>query len=126
MSVVLIVDDSTAVRTVVADYLAYKFPDWKILQAEDGVEGITLTQLEKPNLILMDADMPYMNGYEAAQKLRQSPDTKGIPIIAISDGSSNVASDLYVLSDAALPKPFSADELSETIEQVLQRYNPVA
>ncbi|HIP70407.1 MAG TPA: response regulator, partial [Anaerolineae bacterium] len=120
MSVVLIVDDNTAVRAVVADYLAYKFPDWKILQAEDGVEGITLTQLEKPNLILMDADMPYMNGYEAAQKLRQSPDTKQIPIIAISGGSSNVASDLYVLSDAALPKPFSADELWETIEYVLQ------
>lgn len=121
MRVVLVVDDNTAVREVVADFLATVLPDWQILQAEDGAAGIALTQIEKPDLILMDANMPAMNGFEAAQKLRQTPDTQHIPIIAISDGSSDVASALYLLSDAILPKPFSAAELSEAIHVVLHK-----
>lgn len=117
MQVVLIVDDNTAVRMVISDFLAYTFQHVKVLQAMDGVEGMALAREAKPDLILLDAEMPNMNGFEVAQQLRASTDTQTIPIIAISSGpeSNPVVSGLRAISDATLPKPFSPDELLDVV-----------
>ncbi len=117
MQVVLIVDDNTAVRTVISDFLAYTFQHVKVLQAIDGVEGMALAREARPDLILLDAEMPNMNGFEVAQRLRASDDTQTIPIIAISSGpeSNPIVSGLRAISDATLPKPFSPDELVQVV-----------
>ncbi len=117
MQVVLIVDDNTAVRMVISDFLAYTFQHVKVLQATDGVEGIGKKVEARPDLILLDAEMPNMNGFEVAQQLRASDDTQTIPIIAISSGPENnpVVSGLRAISDATLPKPFSPDELVQVV-----------
>jgi twitching motility two-component system response regulator PilH len=122
MNVVLVVDDNAAVRMVLSDFLAVKFPNLRILQAVDGVEGVALAKAENPDLILLDAEMPYMNGYEAAQKIRAGGETKHIPIIAISSGiqSNQVVAGLRSISNASLPKPFTADELIDVVSQVLE------
>ncbi len=117
MQLVLIVDDNTAVRMVISDFLAYTFQDVKVLQATDGMEGMALARETRPDLILLDAEMPNMNGFEVAQQLRASNDTQTIPIIAISSGpeSNPVVSGLRAISDATLPKPFSPDELVQVV-----------
>lgn len=128
MQTVLIVDDNTAVRMVISDFLAYTFEHVKILQANDGVEGMSLALEAKPDLILLDAEMPNMNGLEVAQQLRASTATQTIPIIAISSGPENnpVVSGLRAISDATLPKPFSPDELLDIVKGLRQRAHVIA
>ena len=52
--------------------------------ASDGVQGIEMARQEKPDLILMDLGLPALDGWAAALELKQSPDTKNIPILALS------------------------------------------
>lgn len=56
----------------------------QILVATDGAQGIALAQSELPNLILMDMSLPVMDGWEATRRLKGSPDTRHIPIIALT------------------------------------------
>lgn len=120
MQVVLIIDDNTAVRTVISDFLIYTFQHVKVLQAMDGVEGMALAREARPDLILLDAEMPNMNGFEVALHLRAASDTQTIPIIAISSGpdSNPIVSGLRSISDATLPKPFSPDELVQVVNSL--------
>lgn len=123
MKAVLVVDDNTAVRMVLTDFLTMAYPSAQILQAENGAEGLVLAQAKQPDLVLMDAEMPVLDGYAAARQLRQADETKGIPIIAISSGASNneLVSGLRSLADSSLPKPFTADELFQTVSNVLSQ-----
>ena len=57
---------------------------YDMIVAEDGKKGIEAAMREKPDLILMDLSMPVLTGWEAAQQLKQSGETKAIPIIALS------------------------------------------
>lgn len=123
MRAVLVVDDNTAVRMVLTDFLTMAYPAARVLQAENGADGLALAQAERPDVVLMDAEMPVLDGYSAAKQLRQGDDTKSIPIIAISSGASNneLVSGLRSLADGSLPKPFTADELFQTMAGVLSR-----
>jgi CheY-like chemotaxis protein len=57
---------------------------YEMIVAEDGQKGIEAALHEKPDLILMDLRLPVLTGWEAAQQLKQSPQTRAIPIIALS------------------------------------------
>ena len=89
MNAVLVVDDNLAVRMVLTDFLTMAFPTARVLQAENGADGLVLAQSERPDVVLMDAEMPVLDGYTAAKQLRQMVETRTIPIIAISSGTSN-------------------------------------
>ena len=123
MKAVLVVDDNTAVRMVLTDFLTMAYPTARVLQAENGADGLALAQAEHPDVVLMDAEMPVLDGYAAAQQMRQKDETKTIPIIAISSGASNneLVKGLRSLADGSLPKPFTADELLQTVSGVLSR-----
>ena len=122
MNKILIVDDNAALRLVLSEFLMLNYPNVKILQAEDGVEGLTLAETEHPDLILLDAKMPYMNGNDMAQKLRRRAATKHIPIIAISGEGDHylAASRLREIANASLAKPFTAEEMFAVIDHILQ------
>ena len=66
----------------VSSYL--KVRDYRFLLAKDGKEAIALTKAHKPDLILMDIQMPVMDGLEATQQIRLDPDVADIPIIALT------------------------------------------
>ena len=123
MKAVLVVDDNTAVRMVLTDFLTMAYPLARILQAENGADGLALAQAEHPDVVLMDAEMPVLDGFAAAKKLRQTEETRTIPIIAISSGASNneLVTGLRSLADGSLPKPFTADELFQTMAGVLSK-----
>jgi CheY-like chemotaxis protein len=123
MKAVLVVDDNLAVRMVLTDFLSLAFPAARVLQAENGADGLVLAQSERPDVVLMDAEMPVLDGYAAAKQLRQMAETRTIPIIAISSGTSNneLVKGLRSVADRSLPKPFTADELLQTVAGVLSR-----
>ena len=66
----------------ISDYLKAK--GYKLLYAHNGLEAIQLTQEQNPDLIIMDMQMPVMNGLEATSKLKQDRATSSIPIIALT------------------------------------------
>ncbi len=57
---------------------------FEVIVAGDGEQGVAMARTEAPALILMDLSLPVLNGWEATQRLKASPDTAGIPIIALS------------------------------------------
>ena len=121
MKAVLVVDDNTAVRMVLTDFLMMAYPAARVLQAENGADGLTLAEAERPDVVLLDAEMPVLDGYSTAKRLRQAEATKSIPIIAISSGASNneLVMGLRSLADSSLPKPFTADQLLQAVSGVL-------
>jgi len=123
MKAVLVVDDNTAVRMVLTDFLTMAYPTARVLQAENGADGLALAQAEHPDVVLLDAEMPVLDGLAAAKQLRKTEATKSIPIIAISSGSSNneLVMGLRQIADSSLPKPFTADELFRTVATVLSK-----
>ena len=120
MHTVLVVDDNAAIRMIISDFLTLNYEHVQIKEAVDGTQGMALIDEELPDLILLDAEMPNMNGFEVVQVLKASKRTQNIPIIAISSGAANnpVVSGLRSMSDASLPKPFTPDELINVVNGV--------
>ena len=58
--------------------------DFEVLAAEDGEKGCEMAAAERPDIILMDLEMPVIDGWEATRRLRSNPQTRDIPVIALS------------------------------------------
>ena len=67
---------------MLSDYL--EMNGFKVIAARDGVEGLAQAELKHPDLILMDVQMPLMDGFETTKKLRSKPEFKHTPIIALT------------------------------------------
>ncbi len=80
--VVLIVDDIDVSRMFVQCIMENE--GWATLEAETGAEAIDVAEAELPDLILLDVDMPVMNGFDAFKNLRDNPVTANIPIIMLT------------------------------------------
>lgn len=122
MNAVLIIDDDWATRESLTDVLYTIQPRLRVLCAANGQKGIELACAEHPDLILLDGQMPDMNGAQVAGLLRQTPATSKIPLVAMTgyDACSEAASDLYHLCDVWLSKPFSLDCLLGLIRHLFE------
>jgi two-component system, cell cycle response regulator DivK len=79
---ILIVDDNEQNRLLMSDILEYR--GYEISQAEDGEKGISMARQLKPDLILLDMQMPGIDGFAAAKMLKSDPLTKDIKIIVVT------------------------------------------
>ena len=79
---ILLVEDTEEVIMLIRDYLEYN--GFKVAIAHNGIEGITQAEIVQPSLILMDVQMPAMDGLEATRKIRQIPSLQHVPIIALT------------------------------------------
>jgi len=117
--VVLIVDDNVDAREMYAIYLEHA--GFRALEAGDGQTALELARRDRPAVILMDATMPRMDGWEAARRLKTDVDTKSIPLIMLTahafDEHRKRAAE--VGADAFLPKPVLPDALAVEIRRVL-------
>ena len=108
---VMVVDDSLTVRKVTCRLLEREGCD--ILIAKNGKEAIEILQESVPDIMLIDLEMPKMNGFELIERVRKTPATKHIPIIIISSRTAEkhrkIASDLGV--SVFLGKPYKEEEL---------------
>ena len=95
--------------------------DIEVLTAEDGEKGCEAAAKERPDIILMDLEMPNVDGWEATQRLKRDPETREIPIIALSAhalaGSREKA--LAAGCDEFDTKPIEFDRLVATVRRVL-------
>ena len=82
MMKILIVEDDELVRDMLSRHLQRK--SYTVVVARNGEEAISVSLLERPNLILMDLNMPIMDGLEATRLIKRNPDTAHIPVIMLS------------------------------------------
>ena len=82
MPKILLVEDNEMNRDMLSRRLKRK--GYEVVIAVDGAEGVSMTASENPDLVLMDMSLPVMDGWEATQQLKANPQTKSIPVIALT------------------------------------------
>jgi CheY-like chemotaxis protein len=119
---ILIVEDNEKNRKLVRDILQFK--GYQLLESETAEEGIRLAKEKQPALILMDFHLPGMNGIEAFKALRGDPQTKSIPIIAVT--ASAMTEDRKRILDAGFDglqtKPINVKEFLDTVATTLKKH----
>ncbi|HEX7407435.1 MAG TPA: response regulator [Candidatus Binatia bacterium] len=79
---ILVVEDDTDNRRIVAKVLSVE--GYRVIEATDGVEALSQARSEHPDLILMDLAMPNIDGWEATRQLKGDPQTRSIPVVALT------------------------------------------
>lgn len=94
---------------------------YRVVDADDGLSGIRMAQEIQPDLILMDINLPGMDGYEAATKIKSIPSLRHVPIVALTANvmQGDRERSLAAGCDGYLPKPIDIDQLIEQIEAFL-------
>ena len=117
---ILTVDDSKTIRLIVTK--ALKPFDVDVLEASNGVEGVTVAMREKPDLILLDLTMPIMDGSECLAKLKSHADLKNTPVIMLTaeSGKDNVMKIAKMGVRDYLVKPFKEDMLVERAGRIIE------
>ncbi|CAM5613103.1 DNA-binding response regulator [Streptomyces spiroverticillatus] len=116
---ILVVDDEPAVREALQRSLA--FEGYATEVAVDGMEALTKTAAYAPDLIVLDIQMPRMDGLTAARRLRHAGDTTPILMLTARDTVGDRVSGLDAGADDYLVKPFELDELFARVRALLRR-----
>ena len=116
---ILIVEDQADNRRILRDLLTSV--GYEILEAVTGDEGVTLAVAQHPDLILMDIQLPSIDGYEATRRIKADPALHHIPIIAVTSYalSGDDAQALAASCDAYVAKPFSPRALLAKVREYL-------
>jgi two-component system cell cycle response regulator DivK len=116
---ILIVEDILMNRRLIRDILTYH--GYEVIEAENGEEAVRIAREQKPDLIIMDIQMPVMNGYDAIRILKNDPVTKDLKILAVT--SFAMAGDrekaLETGADDYMSKPINTRELPKVAERLL-------
>ena len=123
MARILIAEDDRAIRELVTLSLR-GLGGFDVTQAANGAEAVERARAEHPDLILMDVRMPNMTGYEACRRLKESAETKDIPIVFLSakGQESEIQQGLTVGAVQYILKPFAPDELVREVRSLLKRF----
>lgn len=118
---ILIVEDNETNRKLVRDVLQFK--GYQTMEAETAEEGIDLAVVHLPHLILMDIQLPGMDGTTALARLRAHPETKDIPVIAVTASAMTHDREKILAAgfDGYQTKPIQMKELIEVVRQTLAR-----
>ena len=117
----LVVDDSITVRRVTQRLLERN--GMRVVTAKDGLEAISVLQDAVPDVILLDIEMPRMDGYEVASHVRNDPRLKDIPIVMITSrvGEKHRARAIELGVNEYLGKPYQEGQLLQAIEPLVRR-----
>lgn len=116
---ILIVEDNAQNRLLMVDIL--KVRGYEVLEAHDGAEGIELARKHKPDLILLDMQMPVMDGLEAARRLKADPETRSIKILAVTSFAMKGDRERILAAgcDEYMAKPIDTRQLPIMVRQIL-------
>jgi two-component system cell cycle response regulator DivK len=116
---ILVVEDQEDNRQILRDLLSSV--GYEMSEAENGVEALAAVAKQRPDLILMDIQLPIMDGYEATRRIKADPKTKTIPIIVVTSyalsGDETKAREAGC--DAYVTKPYSPRALLAKIKEFL-------
>jgi two-component system cell cycle response regulator len=115
----LTVDDSKTIRMIVTR--AFKGFACEIFEAADGVEGLTVAQRERPDIIILDLTMPVMDGVEMLTKLKADPELRSIPVVMLTaeSGRENVLRIAKLGVRDYLVKPFKEELIVERVGRII-------
>ena len=116
---ILIIEDQADNRSIVRDLLGSV--GFELIEAVDGEEGVRAAEREKPDLILMDIQLPLVDGYEATRRIKANAALRSIPIIAVTSYalSGDEARARAAGCDGYVTKPFSPRQLLAKIREHL-------
>jgi two-component system cell cycle response regulator DivK len=119
MKRILVVEDTEDNRQIVRDML--DAAGYEMLEALDGLTGVEMAASEKPDLILMDIQLPGIDGYEATRRIRANPAIAKVPIIAVTSYalSGDEAKTREAGCDGYVAKPFSPRQLLAMVREFL-------
>jgi len=108
---VLIVDDAPEVRMLVGRFLAVKGFD--VVEAADGIRGLATALEERPDVVLMDLNMPVMDGFRATRQFRAHPELADVMVIALTaeDDAASREAIFAAGCDAFVRKPIDFEQL---------------
>ena len=118
---ILVVEDREDNRQILRDLLANA--GFRMIEARDGEQALIVARSERPDLILMDMQLPLVDGYQATRNIRRDPGLMHIPIIAVTSyalsGDAQKAREAGC--DAYVAKPYSTRHLLAKIKQFLEQ-----
>lgn len=121
MAKILLVEDDEMNRDMLSRRLQRR--NYEVLIATDGKQALEMARAEEPRLILMDISLPEMDGYEATRQIKASPETQGIPVIALT--AHAMAGDrekaLKAGCDEYDTKPIDLPRLLEKMQSLLEK-----
>src|ERR1041385_1801849 len=82
MAKILLVEDNEMNRDMLSRRLERR--GFQVVMAEDGAMGVAMAKSETPDIILMDMSLPIVDGWEATRQIKAAPETRGIPVIALT------------------------------------------
>ena len=114
---ILVVEDQEDNRRILNDLLTKAGFD--LIEAENGEDAVASAQASHPDLILMDIQLPILDGYEATRRIKANPDLKSIPIIVVTSYALSGDEDKARLAgcDDYVAKPFSPRQLLAKIKE---------
>ena len=118
---ILVVEDHRDNRQILRDLLTSA--DFEVIEAEDGEAGLAAAAAHRPDLILMDIQLPGLDGYEATRRIKADAALHAIPVIAVTSyaSSSDVEKARAAGCDAFVSKPFSPRQLLAEVREYLSR-----
>jgi two-component system cell cycle response regulator DivK len=116
---ILVVEDTEDNRQILRDLLTHA--GFELIEAQDGETGVRMAAEHRPDLILMDIQLPVMDGYEATRRIKASPELAHIPVIAVTSYalSGDDSKAMAVGCSGYVAKPFSPRALLAKIREFL-------
>ena len=116
---ILVVEDQEDNRRILRDL--FTSSGYEVIEASNGLEGVAAAETHRPALILMDIQLPGIDGYEASRRIKNNPDLQNVPIIVVTSYALS-GDDLKAFEagcDAYVTKPFSPRELLAMVREYL-------
>ena len=117
----LVADDEPAIRNLLRDF--FEAQGYTVVTAEDGKQALAVAREARPDLVLLDVMMPWMNGFDVVRELRREGETPVILLTARTEESDKIAG-LGLGADDYVTKPFSFQEVAARVQAVLRRTDP--
>lgn len=117
---VLLADDDAGLRRLIGTTLGTD--DFDVLHATDGEEALQIARQQRPELVVLDVNMPKLDGFEVCRHLKSEPDTAGIKVVMLTARSAEVdrAKGRAAGADDYFIKPFSPVQLLNTVYALLE------
>ncbi len=116
---IMIVDDEPGVRALLTDTL--RIAGFETVEANDGMSALTLLRSHKPALMVIDINMPLMDGFELVERLRSTKDLTPVLMLTAREDKNDIARGLKIGADDYVIKPFGIEELILRIKAILRR-----
>lgn len=121
---VLVIDDESGVRELLCD--ALRLSDYDVSSAVDGADALSVLQKQEFDLLIVDVNMPRLDGYELTRKLRDGGNQTPVIFVTARDEKRDISEGLRSGADDYITKPFGLEELTLRVAAVLRRTMPAA